>query len=79
MLVLTVVDTQPVVVVAALLGKSVMRVRKTEIERERERGQRLRVRKVKKTNRKKKKIPFDSISRVRVVRIGDLILGKIGF
>ncbi len=49
-------------------------VRKTEIERERERGRRLRVRKVKKKNTKK---PFDSISRVKVVRFGDLILGKM--
>jgi hypothetical protein len=55
------------------------RPRPRERERERERGRRLRVRKVKKKkNRKQKtKKPFDSISRVRVVQIGDLNLGKM--
>ena len=56
-----------------------MRVRKTETERERERerDRRQRMRKVKKKIEKNTQIPFDSISRVRIVRIGDLILGKM--
>ena len=49
-------------------------VRKTETERERERP----AAEGEKSEKKyKKKKPFDLISRVKVVRFGDLILGKM--
>jgi hypothetical protein len=54
-----------------------MRVRKTETERERERPVVEGEKSEKKIEKKKTQIPFDLISRVRIVRIGDLILGKM--
>ena len=55
-----------------------MRVRKTETERERERERpAAEDEKSEKKIEKNTQIPFDSISRVRIVRIGDLILGKM--
>ena len=48
-------------------------VRKTETERERERP----AAEGEKSEKKYQKKPFDLISRVKVVRFGDLILGKM--
>ena len=48
-------------------------MRKTEIERETERS----AAEGEKSEKKNTKKPFDSISRVKVVRFGDLILGKM--